>query len=243
MKRLNYFSGGLLILVLMFLLGACNKNNDEIFEIDGDVVFIKKTINDEVVWGAAYYAYGNKSISSATATLPNSVGTVDLEAYGSYTYTFTKEPGDQDFGLNFPMPGSYSFEATNTSGLTAEATDDQDYYNIGIAEIDSIIFEPENLWLHVKWNDVDGADAYVVRLFKTNGVMIFNGVILGTDEPEYFISTYHNTGTWSEAPVKNSTYELRVQSIIYDSDATASDFNQNVQEISVASQPIVWELN
>ncbi len=242
MKRLNFIRNGLLILALLIAFTACNKEEDE-FSVNCDVIFIKKKVNEEIVFGAAYFVYSNKSLVSAAVTDPNGGGPINLETFEDYSYTFLYEPVEEDFSTNFVIPGSYSFDISNTEGETIEATDEQEYSNVGFAEIDSLNFDVNNAGLYIGWNEVSGADAYNVRIYKTTGDMVFSGNLTNANTPEYFVSDFYTTGTWSEEPVKGQNYILRVQCIKYDPDATNNDYVYNVQEYSVTEQPITWELD
>ena len=73
---------GLLLRIIIVLSAvpaiiSCNKDGDEAFEVLSDVYYINQIIDNEVQTGVAYYAFGNKAITSATATLPGG-GTVCL---------------------------------------------------------------------------------------------------------------------------------------------------------------------
>ncbi len=243
MKRLNYIKNSFLILALLIAFTACNDKSGDEFSVNCDVIFIKKKVGEETVYGTAYFVYSNKSLASVAVTDPNGGGPINLEALDNSSYTFLYEPGENDFSTDFVIPGSYSFDISNTEGETIEATDEQEYSNIGFAEIDSLSFDVNNAGLYIRWNEVSDANAYNVRIYKTTGDVIFSGNLINASTPEYFISDYYTTGTWTEQAVKGQNYILRVQCIKYDSDATNNDYVYNVQEYSVTEQPITWELD
>jgi hypothetical protein len=239
MKKLKKFRSSWLVLVLLFAVVACNDKDDS-FSANGDVVFLKKKIDNQVVTAAAYYLYANQGVDSVTVTLPGNSGVVELKQYETSSYSFWNEPKAEDFMAGFPTIGEYKFNVTSQKGESFETTDEQDFYNLSFAEIDSMNFNQVNLWFYVRWNDVQGADSYVARLFKLSGEMIFNGYTINADEPEYYISTYHVTGKWEEAPVYGQRYMLKISSIKYDDDATDDNNVFNVQEVSETVQEIIW---
>lgn len=242
MKRLNCIRNSLLILALLIAFTGCNKNEEE-FSVNCDVIFIKKKVNEEIVFGTAYVVYSNKSIASAAVTDPNGGGPINLEEFNNYDYTFYYDPGEDDFSTDLVIPGIYSFDIANTEGETIEATDEQEYSNVGFAEIYSLVFDENNEGLYIGWNGASDADAYNVRIYKDTDNLIFSGNLIDVSSTGYFVSYYSATGTWSEKPVKGQNYTLQVQSIKYDSDATSNDYFYNVQEYSVTERQITWELD
>lgn len=242
MKKLKNLRNSLLFLVMLFAFNACTKYEHEQFEVTGDVVFIKKIINEEIVSATAYYAYGNDNISSTTVTLPYEEGTVELEPFETYTYTFISQPEDVDFTINPPIPGNYSFEVTSTNDETIYASDDQEYVNMGFAENISIDFDENINGLSIEWDEISDADTYIVRIFDTSDEMIFNSPVISANTPEYFISGYFNNGTWSDTPVNDEDYILKIESLKNDADVTVYDYVYNVQEITITEQQFTWEL-
>ncbi len=245
MKRLFFLKNSLLVFTLIFALGACNDDGDDSFDAISDVIFVHKVIDNTTVTGVAYYAYGNKTLSSASVTLPDGGGTIDLEAYASSSYTFLKEPEDSDFSSEEPSEGTYTFNIKSSSGDTLKVSDTQDLYGLSFAQIDSSNFDTENNWLYIGWGDVSGADSYSVKLLDASGNIVFNGYTIGSANSYYIITTSANydVGEWESNPVKGTTYTLRIQSTKYDSGYTSSDYIYNVQEASYSDSAIEWTLD
>lgn len=243
MKKFKQFIFLGAVFVAVFLLGACDTKDDDTFNVYGDVVFMKKKIDDQVVNAVAYYAYANRSIASATVTLPNSGGTVELAPFGSSTYTYLVEPANSDYSTEMPVEGNYLFSITDSKGENIEVSDEQESDNLSFITLDSLDFNESNVWLYLEWNEVSGADSYVVKLLDSSGNVVFNGYSSDADVPEYYVSYYYTTGVWSSAPVKGQTYTLSIQCNKYDADATDEDYVYNIQEVSVYEQQIVWQLD
>jgi len=243
MKRIKFLRKHLLIVLLIFILGACKKDNETEFEVHGDVIFIKKLIDGEPVVGTAYYAYSNKVLSSCTVTPPNSAQNIDLAAYQTNSFLFAYEPSNSDFSSGSPNEGNYLFNATSSDNETIEVNDEQLFSDLGFAQLDERTFDTYEYWLHITWGKVTGADSYKVSLIDSSGVTIFSGYAVSPDSPEFYISTRYDVGTWTKSPVSEDTYTLRIQCNIYDSDATEEDYTYSVQEISQKDYSIVWKLN
>jgi hypothetical protein len=236
-------SGKYLLMVLaIFIMGACNNDKKE-FKVNADVVFIKKIINDEPVVGTAYYAYSNKVLASCSVTPPNSAQTVNLSAYKTNTLTFTNEPSNDEFLSSAPIEGSYLFNVTNSDNETIQTSDEQSFSDIGFAQLDEKTFDSSNQWLYLTWNEVSGADSYTVSLLNSAGETIFSGYAVNADSPEFYITTQFDFGIWTASPNYDEAYTLRIKCFVYDSDATEENFSSSVQEISQKDYPIVWKLN
>jgi len=241
MKTTRFYKNAVLLLSVGLALSSCLNDKDDEFDVMADIVTLKKMINGEVKYAPAYYAYGNQSIASGTVTLPGG-GTVQLESYSASTYTFLMEPDDEDFTTAPPAEGNYLFEVTSANGEVLKSSDNQEFDDLGFAVVDSVGFDENNTYLYLKWDEVTGADNYVVRLLDLSENIIFNGYSVEGDETEYNISSYHTaTGTWTVTPTNGATYILRIQTAKYDPDATEDNNIYNIQEFSVSDTEITWQ--
>ena len=243
MEKTKFVRKHLLIVLSIFILGACTKDNKTEFEVHGDVVFIKKIIDGEPVVGTAYYAYSNKTLSSCIVTPPNSTESINLSAFGINTLLFTHEPSNAEYTSSLPIEGNYLFNATSSDNETVEISDEQSYYDLGFAQLDEKTFDTNNNWLHLTWGVITGVDNYTVSLINSSGETIFNGYAVKADSPEFYISTLLDVGIWTIQPTYNNTYTLRIKCFKYDTDATEDDYTYSVQEISQQDYSIVWKLN
>jgi hypothetical protein len=243
MKKIKFLSKLLLIVLLIFILGACTNDDITELEVHGDVIFVKKLIDGEPVVGTAYYAYSSKVLSSCTVTPPNSGQNIDLAAYQTNTFLFAYEPSNSDFSSGLPNEGNYLFNATSSDNEKIEVSDEQSFSDLGFAQLDERTFDTTEGWLHLTWGEVTGADSYKVSLIDTSGVTVFSGYAVKADSPESYITTLYDVGNWTKYPVYNDTYTLRIQCNIYDSDATEENYAYSIQEISQKDYYIVWKLN
>lgn len=245
MKRTGIFNFSVITLsVVTIFLASCQKEENEVFDVNSDVIFLHKIIDNDTVTGVAYYAYGNKSISEVAVTLPNEGGTIELDQYPNSTYTFYKQPADEDFmdeeSLSY---GSYVFNIVSNEGETLEVSDMQETVNLGFAQLDSTGFNEVQKFYYFDWEEVEDAQSYVAMLLNSEGEVIFTGYPVDDESPVYYLSTDYDFGTWDSFPQKGESYTLRIQSYLYDSDATNIDYAYNIQEISIADYPLVWELD
>ena len=243
MKNIIFLKRYLPILSVIFILAACSMGSDTEFQVYGDVIFIKKIVDDEPVVATAYYAYSNEILASCSVTPPNSETSVELEAYGTNVYTFYQEPSEEDYTTDSPNEGNYLFNVTNSKSETIEVNDEQSFYDLDFAQIDTSVFDQTNYWFYVGWEEVTGADSYIVSLLNSSGETIFTGYSVDADSPAYFITTAYTVGSWVDTPSYGETYTLRIRCYIFDSDATDDDYAYNIQEISQKDYEIVWELN
>ncbi len=244
MMRKIKFAGKLIpMLSIIFILGACTKDDEVGFDVHGEVVFIKKIIDGEPVVGTAYYAYSSKTLSSCAVTTPNSTEDIILSAYGINTFLFAYEPSDSEFSSDSPIEGNYIFNATSSDNEAIEVNDEQSFSDLGFAQLSERTFDINNNWLHLTWGEVTGADNYTINLINSSGATIFTSYAVNADSPEFYISTLLDVGVWTNQPIYDDTYTLRIKCFKYDSDATADDYTYSVQEVSQKDYTVVWKLN
>jgi len=241
--RVMKFSVIMLSVAALFFAG-CQKEEKVDFDVSYDVIYLHKVINNDTVTGVSYYVHGNQGMTTATVTLPNDGGTTELEPHPYSNYTFYKEPSDEDFeNMDNFSGGSYIFNVVGDNGESLEVTDVQEMDNLGFAELDSTAFDEVQRYYYFDWKEVEDAQSYVALLLNSEGEVIFTGYPVDDEAPVYYLSAYYDFGTWDSQPQKGETYTLRIQSYIYDSDATNSDYVYNIQEISMADYSLTWELD
>ena len=233
---------GQIALLFLALAGitSCNDNNNEqAFEIKGDVMIIKRIIGDQTYYARSYYAYGNQPITEASVTLPEG-GTLELAAADASKQTYMVEPiandTTNDFSTEQPVDGRFEFSVIN-EGIEHTATDELTFTDLAIDSITSV--EYNSGILTIEWETSSDIDNYIVRLVDENYNPIFTGTLLSNTQSTYQISLASG-GNWTQAPVLGQTYFVEIQAISYDDDATSNDFYFNINEISVASKSIVW---
>lgn len=243
MKKIKIAGKHILMFTIILILAACSKDDEVTFDVHGDVVFLKKMVNNVPVIGTSYYAYSGKTMSSCTVTTPNSAEILNLSAYGINTFLFAFEPVDSAYSSSSPVVGNYIFHATSSDNETMEVSDEQSFSDLGFAQLNERTFDTNNSWLHLTWGEVANADNYSVSLINSAGEIIFNGYAVNADSPEFYISTFLDVGIWTRQPNNGDTYTIRIKCVKYDSDATEDDYTYSVQEISQKDYSVVWKLN
>jgi len=224
-------------LLIGFFLNSCT-NTDTEFSAVGDVIFIKTIIDSQEVFGVYYYAYGNNSLSAASVTTPLSQ-TIQLEPYSSNTYIYCLEPDSSDYTTSYPIEGSYTFYITEGEGNTLTVTEEQEFYNLDFAQLDSLYYDTTYDGYYLSWNMVPGADIYQIYIYDSENEPIFVSNSIDADAPEYVL-LYDYYGSWEDVPEIDETYTMQIKSIRYDSDATSSDYSNNIQEISYNNFQFIW---
>jgi len=135
------------------------------------------------------------------------------------------------------------FNIQGYNGEMLQVPDILSYEGIDIPEFTKTKFSGTPLILELEWNDVDGADGYVVKMFDTGGKLIFNGYSVGTDVNKYTITSSSNSGFWSSPAVEGQSYLLQLSAFSYDADANASNAVYNISEISIGEIQIMWGAN
>jgi len=242
MKIGSIFKNAVLILLTVFAAVSCNDYEEEL-EVLTDVYVINKKFGNEVRSANAYYAYASESMLKVTVSMTGIAGVVELESYSGATFTMAKEPKDADYKTEAPLDGSYVFNIQGYNGEMLQVPDILSYEGIDIPEFTKTKFSGTPLILELEWNDVDGADGYVVKMFDTGGKLIFNGYSVGTDVNKYTITSSSNSGFWSSPAVEGQSYLLQLSAFSYDADANASNAVYNISEISIGEIQIMWGAN
>lgn len=235
MKNMQKIRQVALLFLVLAGVTSCDKNDSEsAFEVKGDVMIIKRMIDDEVQYARSYYAYGNRSMSEASVTLPEG-GTLDLVPFDGAKRSYIKEPVVADFSTDQPEDGDFDFSVINED-IEYNVTDELTFTDLPIDTITSATYNNETIT--VNWAKSTDADNYIVRLVDENLDPLFTGTLLNNTQGTFQISV--GAGNWTGNPVTGHTYFVEVQSLSFDADATNNDFYYNINEISVASKSIVW---
>lgn len=242
MKTKRFLKSTLFVLLAGLVLVSCN--DDEVaFEVHTDVLVINKKVGDVVKKAPAYYAYGNKSLKSASVAFPGNSDTIPLAVHPGSSFTFMKEPVAADFKDVPPAEGNYKFTVIAGSGEELEMTDAFDYTGLPLPQITKDTFSGSPASLLVEWAAVTGADGYFVKMLDTDEKLIFSGKIVTSTTLKYVVSGAAASGAWNETPETGEPYILQVNAVVYDADATSSNREYNVSEISIGEKQIVWGEN
>lgn len=237
MNQLKKFGKILIVVFLVSGLYSCDEESGTLnFKIIGDVLVLKKKVNDATVYAQAYFAYGTEPMTSAEVVTPggNSIALLPLD---QLQLTWAKEATANDFSTNLPQVGSFKFSVVN-EGITHEASDLLVFDNIDFPVIDSTSYSTFNQTMTVEWQAVEGANHYMVKLAKPDGTIIYFSNLLFNNVLSFEIDT--NLGSWTEYPVDGGTYSLEVHAIKYESEANQTEYAYQVQEVSIAEKDIVW---
>lgn len=232
----------------MFLIGAgisvisCN-DVEEKLEVLTDVYVINKNFDGEVKSATSYFVYANKSLMSATVAIPNNGGNVELESQPGSIFNLAKEPADSDFKTTAPVEGSYVFTVKDMNGETQVIPDILSYDGLAISQFSKIKFSGTPLILETEWTAVPEADGYFIKMYNTDGKLIFSGYNVASNILKYTIIGSTTSGYWSETAVEGQTYLLQINAYTNDAESNSSNSAYNVQEISVGESEITWGTN
>ena len=204
-------------------------------------VFVQKVVQDGVEkYGLAFWVIGNKALDSVTVEGPDD-GIWALEEDPAGNRVFSLFPEEEDYTDSMPVAGDYTFTVKSTQADETALTvkDELEDEALDAVVIDSTYFS--NLKLKVTWQEVEGTDTYVVRLYDDSDDLIFSGPKLDDDKKEYaFGLTDEGWFNSSNKAQDGETYRIEVLAILYESGSTSSNRDYNIQFISRASNEVVW---
>jgi len=228
----------LMAFALPFVFWACNDDDETLeFEVYADAFVVKKKIDNEVKHGISYFAYGNKSISSATVT-PPSGEPFDLTVSEESAFTFLKETSEEEFVSSLPQNGSYLFDVESKDGETAQVTEAVENGTLEIPVITGTTYHSENATMTVEWEESENADGFVVRLLDDEGKVKFLSYALNPTVVEFNINS--SSGNWANQAYSGDELTLQLQAFTYETGAPEEELLYNIKEISVAEKEITW---
>jgi len=237
-KKIYRIAGIALFMVVTFT--ACMKDTNPQFDIMGDVFVTKKMINDETQYAPSYFVYGNLGMTSATVTLPNGGGTVDLDGT-SGSLTYQKVPAELDYSTEMPDEGDYFFEAVSTKNETLQVSDELQLDDLAIPAIDSIVFITTST-VQVYWNSVSGADGYFLKITDAGGEDVFLSYSLDANTTSYTIMDgSESTGNWKKTIEMGQMYTIQINAFSYDADANQNNNVYNIQEVAIGQSQLTWQ--
>lgn len=239
-KRLILKSVATLVLGSIVLTSCLEDPEPVALDVVSDV-FVQKVVQDGVEkYGLAFWVVGNKGLDSVTVEGPDD-GIWALEEDPTGNRVFSLFPEEEDYTDSMPDAGDYIFSVQSTQANEAAVTikDELEDDELGAVVIDSTEFS--NLKLKVSWQEVEGTDVYVIRLYDDENDLIFISPKQDDDKTEYAFGLT-DTG-WSNSSDKaqdGETYRIEVLALLYESGSTSTNEDYNIQFISRASAEIVW---
>lgn len=238
MNNLKHLWKTLIIVFIFAGLFACNDEPNSVpFEVIGDVFVIKRTVNDEAKYAVAYAAHGNQPMSVAKVSLPQGAQ-ITLSPTDEMMRTWEKIPTMEEYANIIPSEENYQFLVVNED-INHESTDLLVFDNIDTTVIKSVAFGDEGL--SVEWESNPFGEGYRVLLINTAGQLAFRSVPLLEIQKQLIF--YHPTasGTWHETPSAGKKYTVELHTYRYEDDATANEYEHQIQEINVSETEIVWQ--
>lgn len=228
------------LLIFLFLaagLCSCNDDSDSEFEFYGEVITLKKEIDNTIKYAPAYYAYGNKSITSAVVTTPDEYD-VTLSSGSSQDYTWYEIPAESAYSTSVPESGSYEFVVV-ADGAKYYDTESHSTSDLEIPEIDTVILSSSDADVVVKWENNGDADAYVIRVLDDSDEDLFTSYLFASTDT--VCEATSSNGAWYSSLTTGSTYTVNVQALTFDSDVTSSNYYYSINTIAIGTKEFVWE--
>lgn len=239
-KRLIWKSVAAFVLGSVVLTSCLEDPEPVALDVVPDV-FVQKVVQDSVeMYGLAFWVLGNKALDSVTVEGPDDE-TWALEEDPAGNRVFSLIPEEEDYTNSMPVAGDYTFTVKSTQADEAAISikDELEDEELAAVVIDSTKFN--NLKLEIYWQEVEGTDAFFVRLYDDSDDLIFMSSGLDDDETDYsFGLTDTGWANTSDKAHDGETYRVEVIAILYESGSNSTNRDYNVQFISKASTEIIW---
>lgn len=204
-------------------------------------VFVQKVVQDGAEkYGLAFWVVGNKALDSVTVEGPDDESWA-LEEDPSGNRVYSLFPEEEDYTDLMPEIGDYTFTVKSTQADEAALTlkDELEDDELDAVVIDSTNFD--NLKLKVFWQEIEGTDAYVIRLYDDSDDLIFISPKQDDDKTDFAFGL--TDAGWSNSSNKaqdGETYRIEVLALLYESGSTSANEDYNIQFISRTSTNVVW---
>jgi hypothetical protein len=233
MKQLKIFA----LILLVAFSSSCNKDSDD-SSVVGDAVIIGKRSGTDVVYGVALYAYAFSSMKTVTAVSSSDPSeAVSLAAYGSYTYSFFKEPSGSEYSATKPTSSIYTFSGVFDSGTAFEC---QDYLSSDVlapVTFEKCQYNTSYLWTELSWTALADADSYAICILDESGTVVFSSSELSNTVTSGVISS--TTSGWTSGyPISGATYTIKIYAFKYEDSSNQNSYH--LQATSISDATIVW---
>ena len=237
MKSLKIF---LLSIVSISCFISCDSDEyqDPVFQAAADIYVRTKKIGDDVVHAPVVYAYSNLALFSTSVTFKGETDPrFDLDDTFEGTNRLRNVPSTADFTTTDIENGIYEFEITSSTNEVLKLTDELLDDRMEVMNITKFTYDSENHKFDLEWDEIDGANVYIVKLMSAiDKNYLFSS---STITKNTYSFTHSGTG-WSSitTPEDGTTYTLAVCAYKFESDNDTSGYNINHE--TVEYREIVW---
>jgi len=218
--------------IIAFLLVSCN-DDDPIPEMDGDVYYLSRVIEQDTVYALGFQVASNVemvSVSAASTYYP----AVNLEmSYSSYFYY---DPNDAEYTPEVPYPDNFVFTAQLLGGEVLSASDQLQNDYLDPVEIVSAEFQGGGSLL-AAWNETEGAEYYQIRLLDQSRNVVYLSQGLSGQTNSYTISTGSSEWTDGYTPENEELLTFEIMAFLYDS----TNSSGKLQSAAITSLSLNWQ--
>ncbi|MBN2637433.1 MAG: hypothetical protein JXR61_14255 [Prolixibacteraceae bacterium] len=229
----------LLFGLIPVLWTSCNNDISEPFEAVSDVFMVNQIMNDDTVHALTYYVYGNMEITSANVAKENDQeNREEMVALNNSNLLMALEPDENDFKTIPDTSTMFLFNIMSKGGVSVQVYDYFDPQGLGIPEITNISFSDQNKMI-VKWNDLEDAQSYLVKVNNAAGENSYISIGLNASVNELTLNDVY--GSWIAQPENGETYTVQVHALIYEEGVNSYVASYNIEEISIGEESVIWE--
>ncbi len=204
-----------------------------------DVVIKDLKVEGGVKYGVYINAVANYDIKSVKVTAPGTGGKVYQLTATSNKKQFVFIPQTNDYSIDLPVKGDYSFEVISTSDEKITGKD-----AVGEEKLAPIVIKTATMTNHLlktTWDKIQEGDAYIVKFYSENKAeLLFQSATLASDKVEYEFGATTSGWATGKSPVANTNYVVELLGVKYETGVT-TDKGNNIQFITLDSKTIKWE--
>ena len=150
---------GKLFILFFFVAGLASCGDDTetaAFDGVGDVIVVKRQLQEETRYARIFYVYANQPMSSAEVSLPEG-GTLTLAPADQTKQTYYYETSVNEYTAEIPEVGLFNFSVVNED-IPHVFSETAAFSDIDFVTIDTI--SVNSGLVHIEWQSNEDADAY-----------------------------------------------------------------------------------
>ena len=236
----KFFIHILCVVMGVLTLISCKKDDPIPLSAIVDVFVQDSTTDSGTKYGIVIYCTANYEIKSAKVTAPGTEGKGYQLIASTNKRQFVFFPSNADYTDQMPVQGDYTFEIVDVNDNIFTGKDvvsDEKLSKISIKTATIITQE-----LKLTWDEITGADVYLVKLYNDNrSEILFLSELLTQDKTEFTFD--ESTLGWvnGKSPIINTNYIVELVGVKFENGVTTANQNDNVQFFTRDSKIIKWE--
>ena len=204
----------------------------------GDALIVVKVTESDTLFGLGLHAYSYDDFSLVYASHESNADVkYNLKPVEGFMNDLSYETSANDFSDELPLPGEYLFHAGFPGGQSADFSDELTDDYILPPKITVCEFNNSRDRIDVSWETGGSADVYSIKLYDTDGELMFISGPQSEETISYSIGLSSDTWLDNKAPETGQEYIVEISSYLYEPNGG----DLNLQSTGRIKKQVTWE--